>query len=207
MNINHNKDFFNSLAEAWDDVTNHDPEKIRYLLSQIDLKQMDSVLDVGCGTGILTPFLMELLGDEGKLTAIDLAENMIEKAKAKYKHLPVHFVQGDVTSHPFPNCTFDAVICYSVYPHFIDPLQTIKTLYRLLKKDGKLLVCHSESRLAINNHHKKLKNKLISHSLPSGKEVAKIFHEAGFLRINFKDKENLYFVLGEKNEINKNLEQ
>lgn len=48
--------FFNSIAKDWDNIIKVDETKINYLLSQIDIKEDDYILDVGTGTGVLIPF-------------------------------------------------------------------------------------------------------------------------------------------------------
>ena len=58
MNDNYtNRDYFNSVAENWDQIVNHDPGKIEGILTLAGVKEGDIVLDVGTGTGVLIPFI------------------------------------------------------------------------------------------------------------------------------------------------------
>jgi demethylmenaquinone methyltransferase/2-methoxy-6-polyprenyl-1,4-benzoquinol methylase len=189
--IEHNRMFFNSRAEIWDDITNHNPKKIRFLLNKLALNPNSSILDVGTGTGILIPFLLETTNNTGYITAIDLSEKMIDKAKEKFANLPINFIVGDATQYNFLQNSFDAIICYSVFPHFIDPLQTIKKLATLLKENGQLIVCHSECKEKIDSRHREIKNKLISHGLPAVDETALLFKKAGLLVIDQEDNDEL----------------
>ncbi|MFZ5754058.1 MAG: class I SAM-dependent methyltransferase [Bacillota bacterium] len=198
MTVELNRSFFNNKADQWDNIVNHNPERIQYLLGKLCLIPGASVLDVGTGTGILLPFLLKLVGETGRITAIDVAEKMIEKAKAKFPHPNIQFIAGDVTDASFPPQSFDAIVCYSVFPHFINPWETLQSMNRYLKDGGLLLICHSESRETINQRHKELGRSLISHGLPPAEDLEALLTEVGFKVIDKKDNEYLYFVLGKK---------
>ncbi len=202
MTVELNRNFFNSKAEEWDNLVRHSPEKIHYLLSKLSLKPGASVLDVGTGTGVLLSYLLQLVGEEGHITAIDVAEKMIEKAKEKFPYPCIHFVTGDITVTPFPPQSFDAVVCYSVFPHFVDPAQTLQTIKEYLKEGGLLFICHSESRETINKRHKELGRSLISHGLPPVEDLEALLTKVGFTVIDKEDNEDLYYVLGQNKGAN-----
>jgi ubiquinone/menaquinone biosynthesis C-methylase UbiE len=49
-------------------------------------------------------------------------------------------IVSDITSIPEPDSSFDAILCSEVFEHIPDPLSAIREFYRLLKKDGKLIL-------------------------------------------------------------------
>ena len=75
--------FFNSIAKDWDNIIKVDETKINYLLSQIDIKEDDYILDVGTGTGVLIPFLAKL-SPKGSIKAVDISCNILDIARNKF---------------------------------------------------------------------------------------------------------------------------
>ena len=145
-------DFFNGLADTWDEINHYPLKKIEKMLDMLDIKDGEAVLDVGTGTGVLLPLLMRRTAAEN-ITAIDAAEKMIEKAKGKSGAQPVHFIAADALDYPFAESSFDHIICYSVFPHFEDKRAATAQFSAALKPDGLLSVLHSSSREKINGTH------------------------------------------------------
>lgn len=79
------KEYFNSLADKWDALVKHDIDKIEFLLGILRIKKGSYILDVGCGTGVLTEHLLKRVGSEGKIFGVDFSEKMIEIAKSKLR--------------------------------------------------------------------------------------------------------------------------
>jgi ubiquinone/menaquinone biosynthesis C-methylase UbiE len=71
-----------------------------------------SVLETASGTGIVTRALRDALPARTHLTATDLNVDMLEIARAKFRsNEQVAFRPTDATALPFPDTSFDAVIC------------------------------------------------------------------------------------------------
>jgi demethylmenaquinone methyltransferase/2-methoxy-6-polyprenyl-1,4-benzoquinol methylase len=145
-------DFFNSLAEKWDEGNHYDFEKIELMLRLLNIQQGDAVLDVGTGTGVLLPSLLQYTQAEN-ITAIDAAFKMIEAAQRKFKGVNITFATGDILDYPFDEDSFDHVVCYSVFPHFEEKSKTLKRIAGILKTGGLLSILHSSSKETINGVH------------------------------------------------------
>jgi demethylmenaquinone methyltransferase/2-methoxy-6-polyprenyl-1,4-benzoquinol methylase len=145
-------DFFNSRAEKWDESNHYDFEKIELLLRLLNIKQGDTVLDVGTGTGVILPSLLKFTQAEN-ITAIDAASKMIETAQKKFSGTEITFVHGDILDYPFEQDSFDHVICYSVFPHFEEKSKTIEHIACILKTGGIFSILHSASKEKINGVH------------------------------------------------------
>ncbi len=79
------KKFFNEKAKDWDNIVQHDSEKITEVITNIEIINSPNILDVGSGTGVLIPYLVNKFGSKSKITAVDFAENMITVSREKYK--------------------------------------------------------------------------------------------------------------------------
>ena len=197
-NTENEKHFFNSMAGKWDDICNHDKDKLDQIFSLIDIKPASKVMDVGCGTGVVLPRIFDAVGDGGKIVAVDFAEKMIKIASSKYKFSNLKFMCEDVSCLEFKNEYFDNVVCYSVFPHFIDKLKTLKHLCKALKVSGKIAICHSESRFQINKCHLEAGKEVCEDMLISADELSKLMIKAGFAIEHAIDNDDLYCVIGKK---------
>jgi len=174
------KAFFDEVAPEWDNRNHHDPEKIMDILDTVGLKNGDSVLDVGCGTGVLVPYVLELIGTNGRIVGLDYSENMLRIAREKFpkeSYPNVDFVFGGILTYEAYD-KFDVVICYSSFPHFPDKAGSIKKMAKLLKPRGKLAICHSQGRNHINKMHKDMGGDMAKVELPSADIVSRFMAEA-----------------------------
>ena len=191
--MNQIETFFDTMAERWDAVCVHDPGKIRTILDRTNLRRNARILDVGCGTGILESYLLPY--EPRQIVAIDIAGQMIEKARVKYPDHPlIEFLQEDAMSYEGKG--FDYIILYSAYPHFMRPERLIEHMSGLLAPGGKLVICHSESKEKINTHHHRHADRL-SLPLPPAREVAALM-EPYLLPLVVEDTEQLYIVCGKR---------
>ena len=108
--------FFNSIAKDWDNIIKVDEKKINYLLSKIDIKEDDYILDVGTGTGVLIPFLVKLC-PKGKIKAVDISCNMLDVARKKFNDINnVEFILLNVETDKLDE-KFNKIVLYSMFPH------------------------------------------------------------------------------------------
>src|SRR5512133_102095 len=94
-----------------------------------------SVLEVGCGGGILSE---EFAGMGFITTGIDPAEQsiMIARIHAKENNLNINYLIGSGENLPFPNNSFDIVLCCDVLEHVNDLPKVISEISRVLKNKG-----------------------------------------------------------------------
>jgi len=156
------KQFFNEHADQWRDMWYKEHATGRYdkhkkdferLFSLLPLKPGDHVLDVGCGTGVLVPFILERITSSGTLYELDFAEKMLETNRRLHEGDNIRFILADAETVPLDDVSCDVVICFSCFPHFHDKEKAMTTLSRILKPSGILAVSHFDSREGINEHH------------------------------------------------------
>jgi len=71
----------------------------------LDLKRGDTVVDIGCGTGLNFPLLLKQVGSDGKIVGVDFTEEMLEKARSRVREnrwANVELVQCDAAKYQFP---------------------------------------------------------------------------------------------------------
>lgn len=190
--------FFNSVAANWDTMCNHDMKKVEFILDLLKIEEGQQILDVGTGTGILIPSLVRRVGTKGKIVGVDLAEKMIEVARAKNTFNNVIFKCEDVLEHEPCGVGYDVVICYSMFPHFEDKEKAIIMLSKKLKANGQLIICHSESRQAINNMHQKANESVKEDHLPTAEKIKQYFVQAHLKVTEVLDTQEIFLVMGTK---------
>lgn len=192
-------DFFNRAASTWDETCSHDMMKVECILDLIEIKAGSHVLDVGTGTGILIPYLYKRVTQSGRIKAIDVAEKMIEVARQKYIYDNVYFECEDVLDSNDDESSYDHVICYSMFPHFQSrKAEAVNRLTQKLKFGGKLTICHSQSREAINNIHKRGDQAIKEDYLPTMATMRQYFLDAGLKVLKEIDNEDMFVIIGYK---------
>jgi ubiquinone/menaquinone biosynthesis C-methylase UbiE len=112
----------------------------RDLAARVDAGEGASVLELACGTGILTRLLRERLPRGARLTATDLNEAMIDYAARKFSHEGnVEWKQADASDLPFGDESFDAVACQFGFMFVPDKAKAFSEARRVLKPGGSLL--------------------------------------------------------------------
>ncbi|MCR8743795.1 class I SAM-dependent methyltransferase [Romboutsia lituseburensis] len=193
------REFFDSIAKEWDNIIEVNEEKINTLLSKLDIKDNDNILDVGTGTGVLIPFLKNL-NTNGIIKGVDISSGMLDIASQKFKDTEnVSFEVLDIENSTLEE-KYDKIVLYSMFPHLQNKTNTIKTLVENnLNEEGKLIIAHSNSREFLNNMHKE-KDKIVSEDrLISIKEQKVLFEQVNLNVLDaYEDDEIYYLVVNKK---------
>jgi len=104
------------------------------LVDLADVRPGQSVLDVACGTGIVARAAADRLAGSGSVTGTDLNESML--AVAARVRPDLDWQQADVTSQPFPDGSFDVVLCQSALMFFPDRAAALRELARVARRGG-----------------------------------------------------------------------
>jgi SAM-dependent methyltransferase len=111
------------------------------LAARLSLKPGIRVLETACGTGLVTRRLLHRLRGHGVIVATDLNETMIAHGRAHVEAEPglLEWQTADATKLPFPDGSFDAVVCQFGLMFFPDKAAGIKEAFRVLKPGGRYL--------------------------------------------------------------------
>ena len=107
----------------------------------------DIVLDVGCGTGVVSREVSHHLGNSGIIIGVDISRVALSIAKSSIK-IPMRlFIEMDAENLGFPAGSFSKVICQYALMFFPNPNYVLKTIKKIMKKGRK-----EQSKLAIAVH-------------------------------------------------------
>lgn len=183
----HIQSFFDNLAPTWDNA--QDKEDLKFaLIDQLELKEGDRVLDLACGTGVVTSKIQSIT--KTKVTALDISKNMIEIAKSKCQNPEIDFKVGDF--YEFNETNYDYIVILNAYPHFLDLDGLKQKLYETLKHQGRVAIIHACGREELNSHH-------AAHALKVSRMLNNVDEEAKFysncFRIIKKEEDNNHYIL------------
>ncbi|MEO5709296.1 MAG: methyltransferase domain-containing protein [Nocardioidaceae bacterium] len=105
------------------------------------------LLDVGCGPGTITMDLAELVGPEGRVTALERTEDALDLARAeagRRKVTNVDFVVGDVAGLYLPDGSYDVVHAHQVLQHVDDPVAGLREMARVCRPGGTVAARESD---------------------------------------------------------------
>ena len=103
-------------------------------------KKYEHVLEIACGTGIVTRQLRDAFPASTEIVATDLNPDMFEFAKPKFEDDEnVRWQQADASALPFPDASFEAVVCQFGFMFVPDKGTAMREGYRVLSRDGLFL--------------------------------------------------------------------
>jgi ubiquinone/menaquinone biosynthesis C-methylase UbiE len=110
-------------------------EALRLALARCALPPRPRVLEVGCGTGILTAALAAAL-PTAQITAVDLDEHLLAVARSRCPEARIRFERQDAAALPYSTRSFDLAICRYVLMHQEAPLAVVGEMHRVVDLGG-----------------------------------------------------------------------
>ncbi len=143
------RDFFDCIARRYDLANtvmslglHHFWRK--YAIAKISFHPGGQILDLCCGTGMITRDLAKRLKSGGRVTGVDLSPEMLEIAKKRLSRKSlsarVDLVQSDASGLPFASGSFDWIIIGYGLRNAYNPEMVLNEMYRVIKPGGKIVV-------------------------------------------------------------------
>jgi demethylmenaquinone methyltransferase/2-methoxy-6-polyprenyl-1,4-benzoquinol methylase len=196
MNGNPRAAFFDAIADKWDgwECLTALRQKFATGFDAMGVNPDETVLDVGCGTGNLTGALLARLSASGRVVAVDISPRMIEVARDKVRDERVEWHTVDASRLPLSAEQCDRVFCFSVWPHFEDPVAAAIEFRRVLKPGGQLHIWHLISRARVNEIHATAGAAVNQDRLLPAEETAAMLSRMGFEVASQADTAEHYLV-------------
>ena len=135
---------YNAAADTYDDPANSFWERFgRRTVERLELPKGAHVLDVCCGAGASALPAAEIVGPSGSVLGVDIAERLLENARAKARARGLdnaRFQVGDLLNLKLSNTGFDAVVCVFGIFFVPDMVPALRSLWAHVRPGGKLAI-------------------------------------------------------------------
>ncbi len=181
---------FDRIADRWKNSEKVERAARRLLRRYLKKRDFTTILDVGCGKGVLLPVLGDFFKD-ARIIGLDFSHEML-------KSLSYHCqkIQSRAEEIPLKEGSVDLLITMNAFPHFEDKEKFIREACRVLKEGGVLVILHSINRKRINRFHRSLKGPLRNAMMPSPRHVLSMMKKAEFKTDWYEGKGLI--IIGEK---------
>jgi demethylmenaquinone methyltransferase/2-methoxy-6-polyprenyl-1,4-benzoquinol methylase len=180
---------FDNLATdtRWQTLTAKERRQVDAFVRRWQIKPGDRVLEPGCGSGRLTAVLAALTGPAGRVVAFDASPGFMRLAAQR--NLPPHVTlhRARVETLSLAPASFDHVVCFNVFPHFMPQAQTARRLATALRPGGVFWIAHTCNRAFVNAVHRHGPSALHDHLLPAPRKLARLLREAGLDEVEIED--------------------
>lgn len=112
-------------------------------ISRAELKQGETVLDLGSGAGFDALLAAKTVGESGYVIGVDMTQEMVEKARSNARKLEVSnvdFRQGEIENLPVDEESVDVVISNCVINLSLDKSAVFREIHRSLKPGGRIII-------------------------------------------------------------------
>ena len=181
------EEFFSSKVDHFT-YTEKRINDIENFLEEFNLKNYSNVLDVACGTGVISSYLAKF---NNKVTAIDMSSKMIEVAKTIHFENNITFLNEDFYNFKGDEL-FDLIVIFNAYPHFLDKNLFVESLIRLLSKNGRAVILHDASKDVINVCHSNISHYISVKLKPVEEESIAFLQDFNIKRVI--DNNNSYMI-------------
>ncbi|WP_347310537.1 class I SAM-dependent methyltransferase [Defluviimonas sp. SAOS-178_SWC] len=166
----------------------------RELIRRADPRDGEHILDLGCGTGVVTREVAAAGARPGSLTGVDYNGDMLAEARARSEEAGVEatWIEADAAELPVPDDCFDVAFCQQAFQFFPDRPAALGELRRVMRPGGRVAFC-VQTGIAENPQLRAQAETLEKHvgpeagaavraicGLPDGGVIRGLFADAGF---------------------------
>ena len=143
------------------------PDVVRQRMRTLEVLKLqtgETVLDVGCGSGLLTQDMATLAGEQGRVVGIDNSQDMLLLAEQRCSEFSqVNLKLCGIESISEKTGEFDAVTCIQVLLYVPDVSAALSEMYRVLKPGGRIAIMETDWRgTVLNSFDESLTRKMLT---------------------------------------------
>jgi ubiquinone/menaquinone biosynthesis C-methylase UbiE len=171
-------------------------EDCKTMLTALNLKPGDTVCDLGCGNGFYTLRLARLVGEQGRVVAVDIQREMLELLKddaAAEKVTNIEPVLGTLIDPKLKEGSIDLVLLVDVYHEFSHPEQMLAAIRRSLKPKGRVALVEfraEDPEVPIKPLHKMSKAQILKEFPPNGFKLVEEFDKLPWQHLMFFERDS-----------------
>jgi SAM-dependent methyltransferase len=161
------------------------------MVSALGVKPGDVVCDMGCGNGFYTLKLAGIVGESGRVIAVDIQREMLgllEERAQQEKVENIEPILGTVVDPKLPQGETDLVLLVDVYHEFSHPEQMLAAIRKSLKPDGRVALVEFRAEdplVPIKPLHKMSKEQIMREFPPNGFKLVAEFDELPWQHVMF----------------------
>ncbi|UCH32629.1 MAG: class I SAM-dependent methyltransferase [Candidatus Bathyarchaeota archaeon] len=151
------RNHYNNTADIYDDrYLNEQNAKIETALKHLELKNQGSIIDLGCGTGLLLPKIQR---STRQVVGLDISRTMLRKIELRKKRgANIHLILADADQTPLQQSCFDILFAVTLLQNMPNPLNTLLEMRRIIKADGVIVVTGLKKKYSERRFIKHLKS-------------------------------------------------
>lgn len=173
------------IASTYDLGRDHGPGFLdlwmKVVSAQVKDQSIETILDLGCGTGRFTEALAVRF--DAEVIGVDPSQKMLDQARSKSSEARIRYEHGRGESIPLPDNSVDLIFMSMIFHHFEDPALVARECRRALR-GGATAFLRTGTRESISSYAYidffPASKPILEEVLPAGAFVREVFEAAGF---------------------------
>jgi ubiquinone/menaquinone biosynthesis C-methylase UbiE len=173
-------------------------EDCETMLAALGVKPGQTVCDMGCGNGFYSLELARLVGENGKVLAVDIQREMLQMLKeraADEKITNIELVLGTIVDPKLPENSVDLMLMVDVYHEFSHPEEMLAAIRKSLKPNGRVALVEfraEDPKVPIKPLHKMSKEQIMKEFPPNGFKLVEEFDELPWQHLMFFERDDAW---------------
>jgi ubiquinone/menaquinone biosynthesis C-methylase UbiE len=171
-------------------------EDCAMLLTALNVKPGQVVCDMGCGNGFYTLQLAKLVGDEGRVLAVDIQSEMLHLLSERAKEAQItniELIQGTQVDPKLPAGGVDLILLVDVYHELSHPDLMLTAMRAALKPKGRIALAEfrlEDREVPIKLLHKMSKKQILREFPPKGFKLVEQFDKLPWQHLMFFERDD-----------------